>query len=74
MADGEEVTEQDLLALHEDILEGSEEAVRELLDDFREDDTPTLVLCTREIQVISCRTCFLPHIIYRAVWGAVVVR
>lgn len=51
MADGDDVTEQDLLALHEDILEGSEEAVRELLEDFCEDGTPTLLLCTSEIQV-----------------------
>ena len=51
MADEDDVTEQDVLALHEDILEGSEEAVRELLEDFREDGTPTLRLCTAEIQV-----------------------
>ena len=51
MADEDDVTEQDVLALHEDILEGSEEAVRELLEDFREDGTPTLGLCTAEIQV-----------------------
>ena len=66
MAEGDDVTEQDLLALHEDILEGSEEAVRELLEDFREDDTPTLLLCTREIQVILRRKYVLPQILYRA--------
>ena len=46
--------EEDLLTLHEDILEETEEGIKEIFDDFKDDDGAIKQLCTREIRLQEC--------------------
>ncbi len=46
--------EDDFLTLHEDILEENEEGIREILGDFKENETVLLQLCTREVRIQDC--------------------
>ena len=49
--DSGDITQEDVLQLHEDILENNEDSIRQLLKEFREDDIPTTELCSQEIEI-----------------------
>lgn len=46
--------EEDLLTLHEDILEENEEGIKEIFNDFKDSEEATKQLCTREIRLQEC--------------------
>ena len=46
--------EEDLLTLHEDILEENEEGIKEIFNDFKDSEESTKQLCTREIRLQEC--------------------
>ena len=46
--------EEDLLTLHEDILEENEEGIKEIFNDFKDNDEAIRILCSREIRLQEC--------------------
>ncbi len=46
--------EDDFVVLHEDIQEGNEEGVKEILGDFKEDGLDICELCCREVRLADC--------------------
>ena len=46
--------EEDIVTIHEDILEENEEGIREILRDYREDDSAIRLLLTQELRLQEC--------------------